>query len=429
MAKTAYKLDTRRAKADGKYPLKISLSHKGKTVYIPTSTSFTTDEWADILDTLNSRRRRGREEAVIEQMKLQMDAALVWLGERYNLDGLDVDSIRDKVLSRIRDGVADVTDGTDEEKSGLFVPFYTEEMNSKSTAGTRLVYKDTLRLVRLYEEACGRKVEKLTFADITPEWLRGFDAWISGTNGPASRHKHERNIRCVFNAAIEDGVAGSATPFSKNRRRVRSSKYSLPVIPPTRKRDLTLEELVRLRDFPCAPYQVMYKDIFMLMFYLIGVNAADLFTAKPSQVVGGRFEYVRQKTGVFYSIKIEPEARAILRKYRGKRLLLEPCEHYKRYEDFLHHMNDALKKIGYVYNTRESRTGTPLFPELSTYWTRYSWSSIAFNHNYHFRDLIGKGLGHSWARDKVTDIYLNMDRKLVDEVNREVLDIVRDFGK
>ena len=46
------------------------------------------------------------------------------------------------------------------------------------------------------------------------------------------------------------------------------------------------------------------------MVYMIGINAADLFMAKKKDVINGRLEYKRAKTGKLYSIQITPEARA-----------------------------------------------------------------------------------------------------------------------
>ena len=62
----------------------------------------------------------------------------------------------------------------------------------------------------------------------------------------------------------------------------------------------------------------------MLMFYLIGINAIDLFNLK--QIVDGRIEYKREKTGKLYSIKVEPEAMEIINRYKGNKFLLNTLE-------------------------------------------------------------------------------------------------------
>ena len=63
--------------------------------------------------------------------------------------------------------------------------------------------------------------------------------------------------------------------------------------------------------------------------------------------LGDLFERViATKTGKFYSIKIEPEAKVILDKYRGKKHLLSPFDSYSDYRGYMSHLNKALAKIG-----------------------------------------------------------------------------------
>lgn len=117
--------------------------------------------------------------------------------------------------------------------------------------------------------------------------------------------------------------------------------------------------------------------MFMLMFYMIGINAIDLFGAKKSDVSGGRLEYKREKTGRLYSVKIEPEAWRIIKKHEGKDYLVDVMENYGYYKDFLHRMNDALRKIGGLERAGKGgkKVRTPLFPNISSYWRRHINSS------------------------------------------------------
>lgn len=185
-----------------------------------------------------------------------------------------------------------------------------------------------------------------------------------------------------------------------------------------------LERLLNQKDYPCEKWQVKYRDIFMLMFYLIGINAIDLLNAKKTDVVNGRLEYKRSKTGRLYSVKIEPEAMNIIERYAGDEYLIDIMENYGYYKDFLHRMNDSLRKIGEM--ERIGRGGkkvrTPLFPELSSYWTRHTWATIASDLDIP-KETISEALGHSIGSE-VTSIYIKFDRKKVDEANRKVIDLI-----
>ena len=425
MATLAYKLDTRSPHKDGAFPLVITLSHLSRTVRISTGFSFTEDEWASSLSLLRSTRHKPRREAVIEQFKLKLDAALSYVEESMDVSLMSPMELRDRIVARAKD-----KDYHPERHGGspLFLPYYRERMSFKETEGTRKIYAFTLKLIERFEQENGRDPEMLSFKAISPAWLLAFDNWMGRTNGENSRSKNMRNIRSVLNDAIEEGMSVEY-PFSKSSSKRRGvvndgkRKFRIVSSRRTQKRNLTTEQFRILRDYPCAPFQEKYRDLFLLMVYLVGINAVDLFSATPDQIVNGRLEYDRAKTHKPYSIKIEPEAAAIIEKYKGTRLLLEPCEHYKRYEDFLHHMNDALKTIGYTYNTRQQRVGKPLFPKLSSYWARHTWSSIAIEAELS-RDVVGRSLGHSWAEDTVTDIYINFGEKRIDQANRRLLDYI-----
>lgn len=166
----------------------------------------------------------------------------------------------------------------------------------------------------------------------------GFDEFLSRTARSANtRAIHFRNIRAVFNDAIDDEVT-SMYPFRKFK--IRSA--------PTRKRSLSADDMRTLINYPCEEYQIIYRDMFILMFYLCGINAVDLLNARPDALCNGRLEYVRAKTHKPYSVKVEPEAMEIINRYRGKRFLLNIMDTRKNYKDFLHRMGNALKQIGPV---------------------------------------------------------------------------------
>ena len=163
----------------------------------------------------------------------------------------------------------------------------------------------------------------------------------------------------------------------------------------------------------------------MLMFYMVGVNAIDLFSAKKEQVQNGRLVYKRAKTGTLYSILIQPEAKKIIDRYKGKGdYLLSVMDNYANYKDFLHRMNWNLRRIGYT--ERKGRGGkkiiTSAYPDISSYWSRHTWATIAAELDVPI-EVISHALGHKIGSD-VTAIYVKFNRMKVDEANRKVIDYV-----
>lgn len=281
----------------------------------------------------------------------------------------------------------------------------------KATDGTREVYSRTMKRIQDFDAGA-------TLESISEEWLKRFAEWHGKRHKVNGTAMMLRNIRAVFNFAIEKGLTNNY-PF--RRYKIKHEK--------TAKRNLTLQQLRTLRDFPCEEFQIEYRDIFMLMFYLRGINVVDLLHLTKDNVHGDRIEYVRQKTNKVnatnirtITVKIEPEAQAIIDRYRGKRYLLAPLERYRDYHDYTHHMNDALKTIGKVYRIGVKATGEPLFPEITTYWSRHSWASLAAEADIPM-ETIAYAMGHSMGFT-TTEIYVNYSQRKIDEANRKVIDFL-----
>lgn len=294
---------------------------------------------------------------------------------------------------------------------GNFVPNFQKFIESKTNEGTKGVYQHTLDRIRLHDP----DIDSKSFEDINLKWLTDFEAFCAKTACKNARNIHLRNIRAVFNNAIDYEIT-TAYPFRRFKIRPEA----------TRKRSLSVEELRKLFDYPVEEYAEIYREMFRLIFMLVGINSVDLHGLK-SITRDGRIEYKRAKTGRLYSIKVEPEAREIINKYRGKNGLLCIADRWSDSRNFRHQCNKALQKIGQV--ERKGRGGkktiTAEFEGVSTYWARHTWATIAASLDIP-KDTIAAALGH--GGDTVTDIYIDFDQKKVDAANRRVLDWVL-YGK
>ncbi len=106
----------------------------------------------------------------------------------------------------------------------------------------------------------------------------------------------------------------------------------------------------KYRDFPVDPFMEKYRDMFMLGFYLIGINLSDLLELPADCIKRGRIQYRRNKTGRLYDIKVEPEAMEIIKKYKGKNHLLCILDIT---DD---NLRDLTEKIQELYAPNSSRT-------------------------------------------------------------------------
>jgi hypothetical protein len=193
----------------------------------------------------------------------------------------------------------------------------------------------------------------------------------------------------------------------------------------TRHQDLTIEQTRTLKDYPLAENHIAKsRDIFMLMIYLRGINAADLFGAKKEQIINGRLEYYRCKTGAFTSVKIEPEAWDIINRYSGEEYVLDIAERWTNTTDYLRKMDKYLKKVGPVKIEKYGKkTYSGMFDKLASNGARHTWASLTFDLGYSI-DTASEGLTHKHGH-RTTNIYVNKRyQKNVDKANRDVIDYI-----
>lgn len=387
-------IDTRRSKKDGTFPVVIEVRNKDK-IRIATPYSTAPENWKNGEFT-RSESNHQRKNIILRDMLNRV--------ERFILQLEDEDC--ELTDSELRRKLVEIISGEERKKEKTFLDYLDEFIALKEKKGTIEVYRMTRAKIEAFDPSC-------TFKSMDKKWLMRFEEWLKNcgmkTNAVAI---HLRNIRAVFNYAIDEEYT-TLYPF----RRFTIKKEE------TRKRNLTVEQLRTLRDYPCEEYQKKYRDIFLLMFYLIGINAADLFLARKKDVVNGRLEYKRAKTGKLYSILIQPEAQAIIDRYAGTgEYLLNVMDDYANYKDFLHRMNLGLRQIGEM--KRSGRGGKkerqPLFPDISSYWSRHTWATLASQLDTP-KDVISEALGHEYG-SSTTSIYINFNREKVDQANRKVID-------
>lgn len=392
MASISLYLDTRRAKSDGTYPLKINVRNKGKFL-LSTGYSAMAARW-DGNNYTNKEPNYKTKNASLRKMLSDMENVIF----RLELDG-KMKEMSDKALKA---ALEKCLPGYAPEKTKFFIDYMADFMNLKEKPGTKRNYQTTINKLVQFDRTC-------TFDTMDLDWLRRFEIYMKADMKTNAYAVHFRNIRAVFNYAIDEELT-TLYPFRKFKIKKEE----------TAKRCLTPEQVALLRDYECEEHQKRYRDMFMLMLYLIGINAVDLFSLK--QIVNGRVEYNRAKTSKLYSIKVEPEAMEIIERYRGKNWLLNVLDEYGNYQDFLHRMGIGLKQIGPV--VRKGLGGKkdrePLFPEISSYWARHTWATIAAELDIP-KETISAALGHEIGSE-VTSIYIKFDQKKIDAANRKVID-------
>lgn len=393
MAHLNVKMDTRVQRPDGTSPIKISICALQKAAYIDTGVCLLPEQWDPISRCVVRHPERNR-----------LNIELLGILNNYNETMEQIEELPKKSPQEIRRYLLDPS--LLQEKH-LVHNYLKDKMERIEIKGTKGIYRCLERSLFDFDQDFGSR----TFEDITLDYLRRFDQHLSKTQKLNTRAIRMRSFRAVFNDAISNDITVNY-PFRHFKIKTEE----------TRKRSLSLEDLRDIRTMELEKWQEEYRDMFMLMMYLGGINAADLFQAKKTDIVDGRLEYRRQKTHRLYSVKIEPEAMAIIKKYRGKRYLLNVLDRYSQYECYLAHMNKALKTFGRKLGKQKRVLSMGRWPELSTYWTRHSIATLCSHLGVNI-DVISQILGHSFG-NPTTAIYVRPDPKRADKAIRLAIDAI-----
>ena len=401
-------LDTRRSVGDVPVSMMLSLTSHGKSALIPVGVKIAPSLWDKKAQSVKKCPRKAYFDKAISDRYYAVQEMISKLSEE------DEELMRRLTITEIKNIILERLDGKERKDTGngSFALGYKKFVETKQ-GRTRQIYETTWKRICEFTD----KAERLNFEDITAKWLNEFNGYMA-KRSPAqnARSIHLRDIRAVFNFAIDEEMT-DLYPFRKFK--IKST--------PTMKRSLSADDIRMIATMPLLPWQEEYRDVFMLIFYLIGINIVDLFSLTHENVQNGRIVYTRRKTKRIYSIKIEPEAQEILERRKGTTHLIDVADRYKDHTNFTSRFNKALKTFGtweVDEHHKQKVRYKPYWDFLSSYWARHSWATIAYNDCNIPVDVISQALGHSMG-NRVTMVYINSDSKKVDEANRKVIEKVR----
>lgn len=403
MATIQIYLDTRKTKNNPEKtaPLKLAINHRNKVTYLPLCISLLDNQW----DKKKSKVKRNHPNeiylnAFIAKRKSEAEMVILRLSEMNLLASMSANELRAQIDLALngKKPEPDVKPKVDKNTFGIIFKRFMERKSGR----TKGIYEATYNRISAWMTE--EKMNRLKFDDIKIAWLEDFNDFLAKTCKANTIAIHMRNIRAVFNYAIDNEIT---TNYPFRRFKIKHEA--------TRKRNFDIETLREIFNADVEPWMERYRDFFKLSFMLIGINTIDLCQA--SRIVGGRLDYIRSKTHKPYSIKVEPEALALIEKYKGKGQLLNYLDTVKHYRLFNNRLTYGLKKMKELLNDgRDDKIDT-----LSMYWARHSWATIAASLDIP-KDTIAAALGH--GGHSVTDIYIEFDMRKVDVANRKVLDWV-----
>lgn len=400
MINLKFYLDKRHLKGDESRPasVKVLVTRNRTTALISTGVSVLPLQWDSSKLTIVNHPNEKRLNLHLSKFLISIQNIVLDMEENGLAVGMNAKDVKDFILSRISP--------KEESSDDIFIVWYNKFIELKDNERTKQIYTATLARIKEFES----NLDSITFEKIDLSWLRSFEKFLTKTSRSAnSRAIHFRNIRAVFNFAMSEEVT-SNYPFRKFK-----IKYQ-----PTFKRSFTTEQLRLLFNHRPSKYTREGKDLFMLTFFLCGINFYDLTNLTKENIRNGRIEYIRAKTKKFYSIKLIPEALEIIERNKGVDYLINIKDRFTVHHNAISAINDKIKAL--VEECVESGHDFPTPSKVSTYWARHSWATTAAELDIP-KETIAAGLGHSIG-SPITSIYIDFNLKKVDEANKRIVDYI-----
>ncbi|MBU2921489.1 site-specific integrase [Winogradskyella psychrotolerans] len=380
------KLDNRRKKQSGKYPVKLRVYGKNtqKEKWYSLGIDLTEKEFTNIwLDSKNKKLRGNNKEI---RLKLQLIESRA-NEEAKKLITFDFNRFETKLFRK----------SSDRNSIKYYFDKIITDKTKNNKIGTAESYKYTLNSIKEFSETeknC--KIEKLTFEKIDVNWLKQYENYMkSKSKSFTTIAIYTRTLRAVFNYAIENNdINNELYPFGKN-------KYKIPTTKKVKKA-LNSEQLNTLFNAKTLNDNEAKSMAFWFFSYACyGMNLKDIALLKYSDIQEDKFLYYRAKTfdktaeKTAITIYLTDFTESIIKKYGNKNKdgfvfdIINSNDNsliqYKKIKNFTRYINDHIKRIA-------KRNDLP--SDISTYWARHSFATNSIRKGASM-EFISEALNHS----------------------------------
>lgn len=380
---------------DGTHKIRVAINHKHETRYIVTR--FVVDD----IKQFKNGRVVGRNDAVIINKKLRalldeyQDAI-----DRINSDAYTCSQIRE-YLSRYKSSKTTVSERWQE---------YIDELREEGRKGTAGLHEYSKKY---FEEKFSNMV---LFESLSPNTITDLEKFLRSKKhlGDTTISMHMKRFKAIINAAKKENIVRyEIDPFAF---------YNMPESA-VRELDITIEELNKIRNYsPKEKPLKMARDIFLLSYYLGGINLIDLMKANFKNIE--ILEYVRTKTAHTkrgekrISISIPDEAKTIIKRWIGKNGTLD-FEYNYSYDNFRNYVTKQIQKLADILGINK---------RVVYYSARKSFVQHGYELNIPL-ELLEYCTGQSVKKNRPIFNYVKFMRKHADETIRKIIDHINDVDK
>ena len=390
---TTIRYELRPKKIDGSIPVFITVTHRSVRKRMNTKICIEKSEYSKAGKILSFEKKREIEELLNRYRRIIDRIEKERIGQKY-----DVNFIVEKLT---------------EEADGSDIDFFrfSNRWLDQSPIKDKNNYRTMLRSLKAF---LGK--ESLPINNINYSLLKDYE--VSLGNKERAKSLYLGSIRHLYREALRRYNTDEVTV-------IKNDPFTRYQVPRQRlnvggKRALSLEEIKKIIDFESerpGSREQQARDCFILSFCLMGMNSADMFTAlKPTK---GVVRYQRMKTksrredGAYIEVTIQPQVKALVKKYSDKERLFWFYRRYSTYQCFNQNINIGLKEVGEKLGIHN----------LQFYQARHTFATLSRNLMKFSKSDVDEALNHV-GEHSIADVYIRKDFSIINENNRLLLEKV-----
>ena len=407
------RLDTRRKKETGMYPVKLRVYSKAsrKEKWYGLDIDLLEKDYTSIwLNPKNKNLRGANNELRLKLQSIENRANDI----AKSIEVFDFAKFEFKLFRKT----------SDKNNIQFHFDLAIEKCIRNKKINTAESFKYTLNsLINFSETIKNCPVEKLRFQDISIDWLKEYEQFMLAKGKSYTTVSiYTRTLRVIFNNAIEvNDLNSEHYPFGKN-------KYQIPRTKKVKKALTSAQLKVLFEARPMSYNEEKSKDFWFFSFACNGINPKDIALLKYSDIKDDKFTYYRAKTfdktaekrkiiiyltdftkGIikkYGSIDKEGYVFNIISKYD------DINEQHKKIKNFTRYVNDHIKRIAIAND---------LPKDISFYYARHSFATNSLRKGASM-EFISEALNHSDL--SVTKNYF---AGFEDEAKKEFANSIMDF--
>lgn len=376
---------------NGNHTIRIAVTHSGQTRYIPTDVVISTEkEFKD-----GRIVKRPDKDALNLKLRKILNSYEDKIAQIQFADSLSCSQL----ISMLKGPASEVNHRTLADIANEYLNQIDEEERTKS-------YKMYKLAIKRYLSYAGQNT---LMEHITPLRINKYILELQKDKlSPTSINIYVTLLKVIINYAIKmQYVSFRVNPFITAK------------IPTARKRDtfITVEQLKRIRDAKLdQQHLIVVRDMFMLTYYLAGMNLVDILSYNFKNATEMRF--IRKKTrnmksgDAVINFTIPEEAKPIINKYMDNETGKLIFGRYKNYSSCYSGLARNIKTLAQIGG-------------IDHYFTLYSARKSFVQHGFNLGiplSTLEYCIGQSMKEDRPIFNYVSIMKEHADKAIRQILD-------